>query len=502
MVPDESSHDFVKAVVLIKENDPARFEACQEFSPVIVDFLKDEIEPNQRVDWVRFFMPYLDMCETIYDITDLMNGFKYVKPTHFDVFDELAGNILDLFGDYNASPIIRFLTFQEPDKRVYYTSLYRKIFELVDKRGEDVKNAVKEFILLRTADCLNPFYRILAQLNAHLNDDGQLHHIISNLCFGSNYEYASSDHFTEIAEWLESEIDLIETYDELLDQLEIELPDGGVDQKNLVQLMEAGINVHDEDRDKRTAHAIFLLQQATQQAIPLDVRPESNLVRSYIDSFLIRVAQLQERDSHKAEKVLQALGYRSHPGFRPLLETEHVFGRRLTIEGVDLYSEVFLARIMSFIDSLNSDEQGHAMESLFTALQKSFNDYDRLVCNAGKIQRICTFVLQGRLKNVDVDGIKFIGTEKDTADKALGRFTENERVQDIDKWEDIIEPAKHFFSETPYDDRHAFFLELLKYGRDTLDNFPKQLEAMIDEADFDNPALINYINETFGNVDN
>ena len=167
-----------------------------------------------------------------------------------------------------------------------------------------------------------------------------------------------------------------------------------------------GINVHDLQRDSATTTAMKLLllhQKNIQKCV---------FMASYKD-FKKNLNTLPK--NKKKSNILRALGLsgkRQTNDFGGLLTDE------ITVCGLsNMDPKEFLGRMWHFIetyadDSLSakglSTEKENAKYSLFSSLADCIEDDGHIICNPGKIQHILISVLQGRLKNVNIDGADFL----------------------------------------------------------------------------------------------
>ena len=262
----------------------------------------------------------------------------------------------------------------------------------------------------------------------------------------------------------------------------------------------AGINVHAGERDNRTSEAIVLLRAATNARIGEDAGARSEVVLDQIELFSSGFITWSENpaNAEQAGVVRRALGYEESEGFPPLFSRE-AHGRQIRVGDLDVVGEVFVARIWSYIESIGSEvEKDLAKESLFAALADSVNDYGRLVCNPGKIQRIIQRVLQGRLAGVNVDGMRFEIEEGEeeplSGEEAIREFFNNEERRGIENFVELIRQAREFEGESPRVEAASFFRELLIYGAGgEMEGLPEEIIDLVDRGDFENERVRNYI---------
>ncbi len=152
---------------------------------------------------------------------------------------------------------------------------------------------------------------------------------------------------------------------------------------------EDGINVHDGDRDARTANALKLLWESqgalSDEVIDVNYRE----FRDYLET---------QKESVKAD-VMRVLDSQVSSEWGGLLKG------RVTTAGLDTTGQELLARFWLFAKT--GDEQENKKSAIITAL-KSAIDHGAVMCNPGKLQRLATFVLQGYLPGVNIDGNGFV----------------------------------------------------------------------------------------------
>jgi hypothetical protein len=152
---------------------------------------------------------------------------------------------------------------------------------------------------------------------------------------------------------------------------------------------EAGINVHDGDRDARTADALKVLWESqgalSDEVIDMNYRE----FRDYLET---------QKESVKAD-VMRVLDSQVSSEWGGLLKG------RVTTAGLDTTGQELLARFWLFAKT--GDEQENKKSAIITALKNSI-DHGAVVCNPGKLQRLATFVLQGYLRGVNIDGNGFV----------------------------------------------------------------------------------------------
>lgn len=258
-----------------------------------------------------------------------------------------------------------------------------------------------------------------------------------------------------------------------------------------------GISVHAEGRDNSTIHAIRLLISETTK-MKFNPNDTDGLVMDFIN-FLEK-----QEDSEKKKNAKKALGFepRLKDDFGALLgelyKDPPVYFDEISSH-LEISAKEFIARLWYYASNYKdamargkpADIRRHqrmAQEDIITALADSV-EYG-LVCNQGKLQRIGTEVLQGRLKGVEIDkghvemcpvpaGAEADGTEGDgpvaggggervDGERALTLFFLNEQHQRIVNPEELRKTAEDWLAEQPNVNEEEFREQLDNYIRYTL----------------------------------
>ena len=76
------------------------------------------------------------------------------------------------------------------------------------------------------------------------------------------------------------------------------------------------------------------------------------------------------------------------------------------------------------------------------------------VCQSGQLQRLMVGVVQGRIPEVNIDGVDF--ETKKNGDESLSLFFENKENRTIEDPENMSDVARTFIQESPNIDAAAF----------------------------------------------
>jgi hypothetical protein len=160
-----------------------------------------------------------------------------------------------------------------------------------------------------------------------------------------------------------------------------------------------GINVHAIARDSSTRKAIELLVAATGAMTEEEIELANGMFLSYL------LSQPESEIRTRAEKAL--IGPRGiEDEFGPLYPDDS-----FTIDGFIITGKEAIARFWHFTNTyLDRDPEADierqreiARDAMILSLNNSYNHFGNMVCNPGKVQRLVTGVLQGRLNGVNVD---------------------------------------------------------------------------------------------------
>jgi hypothetical protein len=166
-----------------------------------------------------------------------------------------------------------------------------------------------------------------------------------------------------------------------------------------------GLGVHDGNRDALTVQAFQTLLRHQQDVDPAIITEE-------YDDFIAVVNALPL--SERTTRIKQALGLEdvAAPGcFKGFLNPDEYLPYELTElatkEGILghlwYYAGHFATNLPGLTEEQKALEHASAKTGVLSALNDSFNDYGALICNLGKLQRMATAVLQGRLAGVAID---------------------------------------------------------------------------------------------------
>lgn len=156
-----------------------------------------------------------------------------------------------------------------------------------------------------------------------------------------------------------------------------------------------GIGVHAEGRDRATLRAyesLYSLWRPTCEEIQGFFRDCVGYVKRRGNSIALQVLMGEQEDVP------------SLPGFGSLLQ-----GGGLALENNLVPPHALVAHLWHFINGIlpqhfPEEDVENARQSFLGALVDSFESH-HVVCDPGKLQRIATCVLQGRLQGVNIDGL-------------------------------------------------------------------------------------------------
>jgi hypothetical protein len=211
---------------------------------------------------------------------------------------------------------------------------------------------------------------------------------------------------------------------------------------------EQGVNVHEGDRDQRVNKAIELIRRQQGTIAPEKITQAIDQFINYLDALPMDAAQ------KKLAKDALLLP-RGEEGFGPLLK-----GGGFTILGKPITGEELIGRLWIFASQLNEKEQTNAKRGMISALQNSYENGAR-VCNQGKTQRLIVAVLQGRLKEVDIDRVSM--PKRIAKADAMQLFFTPER-QKITIKAELLQAVAKFCDENPGIDKQEFLVDINAYA--------------------------------------
>jgi hypothetical protein len=162
------------------------------------------------------------------------------------------------------------------------------------------------------------------------------------------------------------------------------------------------VSVHKGNRDQKTREALEILKAKQCELSEEQIYIEVDEFRAYLE------VQENIELKNKAQRALERAKIEGEI-FGPLL-TDDTF----TIMGYEMPGREVIARMWLFCKTYTEAGKGsieiererqNAKQSMVVALSECFDEFNSQVCNPGKVQRLCTRVLQGRLAGVDIDGI-------------------------------------------------------------------------------------------------
>lgn len=219
---------------------------------------------------------------------------------------------------------------------------------------------------------------------------------------------------------------------------------------------ETGIDVHKGKREHRTVEACRLLQKITGDINVEEIRVGVGAFTAYLMTY---------SDAVKRNKALYALSApkeSANDPWGPLLSYDEV-GRSILINMVDSYSiagDELIARLWIYTETLAEKEKELARVSMVEALYDSYENGVR-ACNHGrKIQALIIRVLQGRLKDVNIDQMSVM-----TPENLFALFFVDVR-HTVLRGETLLQAAQKFVTENPIDNPEVFMSLIRKYEKE------------------------------------
>lgn len=210
------------------------------------------------------------------------------------------------------------------------------------------------------------------------------------------------------------------------------------------------INVNNEgNRSRRVKAAIELLREH-QGEMPGDKIDEAVL------EFMSYLNGCQNCEYKKL--ALHALLAPQQGGrdFGPLINKNQI-----TIMGLKISGEEVIARLWVFASKLTELDQTLAKDGIIFGLKESCEEKFR-VCNPGKVERLITAVLQGRLPGVEIE----LMTKKEVSTgQAMEMFFYREAHRGIEQLEPLLDAANRFCDENPAVNRTDFIREIIAYAQ-------------------------------------
>jgi len=249
------------------------------------------------------------------------------------------------------------------------------------------------------------------------------------------------------------------------------------------QGMAQGVNIHHGDRDEKTRDALIKLKAL--------IKDHDN-IRMWADNFgsFLKAKMVESQFSSeiltKARYALFGPRQAGEP-YGPLLGDEE-----FTVAGFYMLSHDIVGRFWIFANQYAdfylkespqaSKEKENLRTAMITALASSYDDFGR-VCNPGKVQRLCIALLQGRLPEINIDGLAFmpdltnqttpqasqmplaVPTEAlvptSTAVQTFFSIKKHQKIQDAQELKAV---AEKFLLENPLVARDTFLKELSQYA--------------------------------------
>ncbi|HAB99763.1 MAG TPA: hypothetical protein DCE71_08080 [Parachlamydiales bacterium] len=219
---------------------------------------------------------------------------------------------------------------------------------------------------------------------------------------------------------------------------------------------ESSLDVHDGNRDKKTRDALFLLRDATQSI----TQPEGdeivgNFIRFLLENKLVQAFSLLTEND------------RSSSFYFPFLEPFYL------INHTKVSGNEIIARLCHFISHLDSPDRENAFHAMVNILNSDeCAGKGTRKCPGGIVERLFIAVLQGRLKDVQIDEAEDIGLisirdpkKKDDPAKSLNDFFSLPAHQKITDYKKLIKAAEKFFQINQHKvEKEGFFKQIEEYA--------------------------------------
>ena len=217
-------------------------------------------------------------------------------------------------------------------------------------------------------------------------------------------------------------------------------------------------NVHAPGRDQHTKNALGIFKAQYDYSTGNE-DDDFNGFLSYLAQYPDSFTKLS------AEYVLGLKESNTNNAFGPLVQDDTI-----TAYDLGLTAKAFLARIWhfinqgTFIDLLGHEMTGEALiqdrdnakNSLVQSLAQAYDESGNIVCNAGKLQRIVTGVLQGRFKGISVDNPKFTKEQMSASvANALTDFISSQKEDVSAEW--LRENASIWLDANPHGFEGRYF---------------------------------------------
>ncbi len=166
------------------------------------------------------------------------------------------------------------------------------------------------------------------------------------------------------------------------------------------------INVHAEGRDNDTKNAVKILlahqKDLTKEQVASAYQAFRKFLGEYKNNHIKKEGTEELIDSQyfidRATVALDNNDLRDK-GFRGLIHTTENLLNIPSLSGSDL-----IGRLWHFAENYKEENERNLIkDSIVTTLADCFNEFEQVVCDEGKIQRLMTRVIQGRLDGVHID---------------------------------------------------------------------------------------------------
>jgi hypothetical protein len=230
------------------------------------------------------------------------------------------------------------------------------------------------------------------------------------------------------------------------------------EQPNLVNLAAAGINVHDDDRDRRTGEAIVLLRRYQGSINEEQILAAKNAFTTYLNASS-RTPDIKQ----KAQKALEGTPRSQHEAYGSLID-----GVEFGLRGPTIRGEELIGRLWIYAMSLSEKDSINVREGMISALANSYEFDGSRVCNPGKAQRLVIAVLQGNLKGVSIEEQRRENAPA-PLNPSVTQFFNVEANRRIDNLQALLDAANQFLAENGLVDRENFLQAIRQYARATFE---------------------------------
>ena len=219
-----------------------------------------------------------------------------------------------------------------------------------------------------------------------------------------------------------------------------------------------GIDVHAQGRDPRTRAAVERLYESQKSSTPTQLRQAAKQFTVYL-----RDCNMDQEKRKLAQHAFFGLGPRKSGELFGALISETEF----SVVGLDISGADLIGHLWIFASNLSdSKEQANAKKGMIFALQDSYEDDGNRVCNQGKVQRLITAVVQGRLQGVNIDveaGIQDVPVQKAVTMFFLSKPENGVDPKTITELQPLLEAGTLFCRDNPLVKQDEFIEKLRAY---------------------------------------